>query len=172
MNKILLYERNTFVKDALRDILQGRFPDIVIKEEITFEECENELKAFEPDILFIGSAEQNTNRFEQFHRIRSASPGTAIILFTEYDINEYRKMAIMEGANYVISKEWWTGGEILALVNTILTMKNFQKSVNTEDKLIDDEILKQPIERRRIDWIGRSNEKDYLAHNPDRRAWS
>ena len=174
MNKILIFERNTFIKDALRNILQVRFPEIIIKEVISFERCVLELKTFEHDIIFIGTAEPNSNRFDQFHEIRLASPGTAIILFTEYDINEYRKMAIMEGANYVISKEWWTGSEILALVKTIFSMNNFQQQMNTEKRPIEveEEILRQPLERRSNDWMGRAKDKEFLTHNPDRRSWS
>ena len=75
----------------------------------------------------------------------------------------------MAGVNYVISKDLWTGSEILALVQTILKTKKYQGKESTGDRLIDEDILRQPLERRRKDQRGIVKEKKFLAHNPDRR---
>jgi len=169
MKKILILERNTFIRDSLRNILQGRFPDVVIKEELSFDECEIEMRDFKPDILFIGALAERGNGFERLHQLRVTCPTAVIILLTEYDIDEYRKEATMAGVNHVISKELWTGSEILALVETILLTKNYQDRGSVEGQAIAEDILGHPIERRRKDGRGMKREKEYLAHHPDRR---
>ena len=169
LNKILLFERNTFFRNSLRKILQDRFPDVAIKEVSLFEECVSEMRDFKPDILFIGSDEQSSKGLKRLHQIRNSFPAANIIFFTEYDIDEYRKGAVMAGVNYVISKDLWTGSEILALVQTILKTKNYQGKESTGDRLIDEDVLRQPLERRRKDQRGIVKEKKFLAHNPDRR---
>ena len=149
LSKILLLERNTFIRETLRNILQGRFPDVVIKVVFSIDECAIETSGFKPDILFLGTAEKNSEELERLRQIRLMLPATTIIFFTEYDIDEYKKRAALEGINYVISKELWTGDEILALVKTILTMRNYQGKINDKGRLIEEKILRHPIERRK-----------------------
>ncbi len=142
---------------------------MVINSCFSFEECETKTWNFEPDILFIGTAKQGGETMEQLRLMRQRLPNSTIIFFTEYGIDEYRQKAIMEGANYVMSKELWTGGEILALVKTILQMKNYQDTEGIEQRLLEEDILRQPIERRRKDRWGIASEQNYLAHNASRR---
>lgn len=169
MNKILLLERNDYIRNSLGNILQGRFPDVVIKEVFSLDECEIAMRDFKPDILFKGSAVKNGDGLEMVHLLRVSSPATTVILFMQYDIDEYRSEAIKAGVNYVISIELWTGGEILALVETILMMKNYKDSGVAEGRSIEEDIFELPIERRRKGGRGIRREKEYLAHNPDRR---
>jgi DNA-binding NarL/FixJ family response regulator len=169
IRKILILERNTFIRNTLLNILQCRFPDVIFKEELSFDECEIEMNAFKPDILFIGDIIKGGDGFERLHRLRVRCPTTVIILFMEYDIDEYRKEAVMAGVNHVISKELWTGSEILALVETILLTKNYPDRGGVEAQSIAEDILGHPIERRRKDTRGMTREKEYLAHHPDRR---
>ena len=75
----------------------------------------------------------------------------------------------MNGANHIISKELWTGHEILALMQTILATKDIWDGEYTEDILVDKDTLVRPLERRQKDNKGRAREKEYLAEKPDRR---
>ena len=169
MKKILIYETNTFIRNTLRNILQDHFPDILIKEELSLDECEFEMGVFKPDILFIGEFVKGDYGYERLLQLRVRCPTAVVILFLEYDIDEYRKKAVMAGVNYVINKELWTGSEILALVETILLTKNYPDTGGVEDHSIEEDILLQPLERRRKGQRWMTREKEYLAHHPDRR---
>lgn len=172
MNRILLVEKNTFIRDALRQILHGRFSSLIIKDVLCHEECLSEMQGFKPDILILGIEENNKKGLEGLRQIREQYPATVIVLFTDYEIEEYRKEAVLKGANHIISKELWTGNDILALMKTILATKDGWDRESVEDKVIEEEFLRRPIERRRRDRRGMAREKEYLAHHPERREWN
>ena len=72
-------------------------------------------------------------------------PGVCIILVTDYNIDEYRKDAILRGASHIVSKELWTGNEITALIKTILMTKENQLHNKAEGS--STEIEDDPLKR-------------------------
>jgi DNA-binding NarL/FixJ family response regulator len=170
LNRLLLCEKNKYFKDALLQIIQSCFPEIDIKWVLSSEECLAESKDFKPDILILGvNIYTGTNELDILPRLRENHPTVNIILFTDYGIEEYRKEAILRGANHIVSKESWTGNEILALLRTILASYKKSEDGPPESPAIDKDLLKRPLELRRKDLRGRAIEREYLAHNPDRR---
>jgi len=169
MNKILLYEQNTFFKKSLLGIIKSRFPDVVTKSVLSREECLAEISTFRPDILFMGFKSNTGTVLALMEDIRKRQPSISIILFIDYYIDEYRKEAILKGASHIISRELWTGNEILALIDTILASKESLKHILAKGSSIEKNILEQPLERRRKDPKGRVAEKDFLVNHPDRR---
>ena len=123
MSSIILYEKDGFISRELVQIIQNRFAHIVVKMVISCDECLTELRNFSPDIVMLGASVSDCNALDMVGQIREMRPGVCIILITDYNIDEYRKDAILKGANHIISKELWTGDEILALINTILMTK-------------------------------------------------
>lgn len=172
MSRVLLIEKNAFIRDALRQILQARFPSLIIEEVPCKDDCLSETGDFKPDILILGILDRNTEGMRDLQRIREQYPATVIVLFTDYEIEEYRREAILKGANHIISKELWTGNEILALMKTILATKDSWDRTYADDKPVNEDILRRPIERRRRDKTGLARERDYLTRNPDRRQWN
>ena len=171
MSRILLCEKNEFFRDALVQIIHARFPQVDIRLILNHDECLLQVDNFKPDILILGVNYYDGNCFDHLERLRRSSPGLNVIIFTDYDIEEYRKEAIMRGANHIISKEFWTGGEILALLRTILlttsaSLLNIHAREQAEEEV---DFLKRPLERRRKDHRGQATEQDYLAKYPDRR---
>ena len=170
MYKLLLCEKNAHFKEALLQIIQSRFPDIDIKWVLSSQECLTESKDFKPDILILGvNIYTGTNQLEILDRLRENHPEVHIILFTDYGIEEYRKEAILRGATHIISKETWTGNEILALMKTILASNKKPNEKPAESSAIDENLLKHPLELRRRDPQGRVYEKEYLTYHPERR---
>ena len=170
MNKILLCEKNIYLKDALLRIIQCRFPDVEIKSVLSSQECLAETEDFKPDILILGvNLYSGTNELDLLQSLRENHPAVNIILFTDYGIEEYRKEAILRGANHIISKESWTGNEILALMKTIMTSQGKLHCKQAETKALEENLLKHPLELRRKGPKARAVEQEYLANNPDRR---
>lgn len=170
MSRILLFEKNEFFRDALMQIIQSHFLHINTLSVLDFDDCLAKLDNFKPDILILGINSYMGKGLDQIDRIRKVSPRLNIILFTDYDIDEYRKEAILRGANNIIIKELWTGEEILALLRTVLlTTSASTMNIKPEDEAGGTEFLKQPLDRRRKDSRGRAIEQEYLAQHPDRR---
>ncbi|MDH3327615.1 MAG: response regulator [Desulfobulbaceae bacterium] len=170
MSRLLLVEKNIFIRDALREIVHCRFPSLIVKEVLCHENCLSEMGDFTPDVLILGATGNNRKDMEDLQKIRGSFPATVIVFFTAYENEEYRKEGILKGANHIISKELWTGNEILALIKTILATKESWDREYAQDKLIEEEFLHRPIERRRRDRGGRAKEREYLEQNPDRRG--
>jgi DNA-binding NarL/FixJ family response regulator len=149
MGRILLFERSTVFKDTLLQIIEGRFPDVVTKLVLSNEECLTEMKNITPDILFLGFSDQSGIELGFLEQVRERFPGVSIVLFTDYDIDEYRKDAILRGANHIISKESWTGDEILALINTILKTRESKIHIEAEGSSvkIKKDVLREPPEK-------------------------
>jgi DNA-binding NarL/FixJ family response regulator len=171
LKKILLCEKNEYFKEALLQIIQSRFPDIDIKWISNGNECVAATAEYKPDILILGAnIYTGTNELDILQLLRKNHPAVNIVLFTDYTIEEYRKEAILRGATHIISKETWTGNEILALMKTILASRQNPDSKKVDEiSAIKGRGLDNPLEQRRKDRKGRAIEEEYLAHHPDRR---
>ena len=170
MSRILLCEKNKHFKEAILRLLQGRFPHLDIKWVFSSEECLSETKDFKPDILILGiNIYTGSKELEILPRLREKHPTANIILFTDYTVEEYRKEAILRGANHIISKDSWTGNEILALIKSILVSHKRENNQQVELSTLDAGVRKRPLELRRKDAKGKVIEQQYLATNPDRR---
>ena len=175
MNKILLFEKNTFFREFLPRLLENRFPEIDIKVVCSNEECLAEMRNFKPDILFLNVNQRDGKGYflKLLSHIRLMDATVNILILTEYDFPEYRKVAILEGANHFIPKDSWTSNEILALTKNILgaSISSVQENNGLEynGKTITNEFLERPLERRKQNMWGQSIEMKYLKHHPDRR---
>jgi DNA-binding NarL/FixJ family response regulator len=137
MSCILLYEKDEFISKELIQIIQNSFSHVDIKIVLSCEECLAELRGSTPDILMLGSNVADCNGFNLIGQTRKMHPGVCIILVTDYNIDEYRKDAILRGASHIISKELWTGNEIVALIKTILITKENQLHNKAEGPSIE-----------------------------------
>ncbi len=145
MSCILLYEKDGFISKELIQIIQSHFSQVDIKTVSSCEECLAELRDSTPDILMLGSNVADCNGFDLIVQTRRMHPGVCIILITDYNIDEYRKDAILRGASHIVSKELWTGNEIVTLINTILVTKENQLHNKAEGPSIEieDDTLKR-----------------------------
>ncbi|MDX2433510.1 MAG: response regulator [Desulfobacterales bacterium] len=169
MSRLLIVEENIFIRESLRQILRARFPSLIIREVICNGDCLSSMGDFKPDILILGITDNGGNGLKSLEQIRKQYPSTVIILFTAYEVEEYRKAAVLRGANYLISKELWNGNEIVALINTIFTTRGSQLLILQGDPSVEEVFLEQPLERRRRGTRAKKFEREYLDHNPDRR---
>ncbi len=174
MSKILVLEKNSFFCEFLQNLLQSRFPEIDIKIALNQEECLTAMLNFKPHILFLNvNQREGKDGLELLGKIREMDATTTIIILAEYDLSEYRKVAILEGANHFISKELCTGKEILALTKNILGMPLFSgKEANGSEhggRATNEESLDPPLERRKKNNGGQAIKLKYLKKHSDRR---
>lgn len=117
----LIVEDNTTFRQSFKEILLSRFPLMVVEEAAEGKEALQRLDALRPDIIFMDIKLPGETGLELTKKIKAHDPKIIIIILTSYDLPEYRQAAHQYGANYFLSKHTSTGGEILELVESILS---------------------------------------------------
>jgi len=132
VGKIILLEKDNYINNQLSRVIEDRLSHVTIKLVSDCNECLTEMQVSHPDILMMGANVSDCNCLDMITQFRKIYPGITIILITDYSIDEYRKDAILKGANHVISRDIWTSNEILALINTILSSNNDKTRIGAE----------------------------------------
>jgi YesN/AraC family two-component response regulator len=73
-----------------------------------------------PDLIFMDVNLPGENGLELTKKIKAQHPLIVVIVLTNYDLPEYREMAVRCRANYFLSKSDTTRDSILALVATLV----------------------------------------------------
>jgi len=121
MNRILIIENNTTFRNTLKDFLQSQFPAMVLEEAQNGEEALQKATYFRPDIIFM-EIKLPTEAAAINKEMKDMLPNVTVVLFTNYNPNEYRRAAEECGANYILQKGASTAGEIVGLVDSILNL--------------------------------------------------
>lgn len=119
MNRILIIENSAIFRYTMKNFLQSRFPAMALEEAQNGEEALQKATFFPPDIIFmdIKLPSEVTAINEKFKKM---FPNVTVVLFTDYDPNEYRSVAKESKANYILQKGASTAEEIEELVDSIL----------------------------------------------------
>ena len=125
MYRILLVDDNIFFRHTQCQILQGRFPQIVYHEANNGKKCPHIMLDVAPEGLFIDVHLHDGDGIALLCGIKKRYPSTILIVFSEYDLHEYQAAPHLVGINDIIPKELKTGGEIAALIETILVGHGF-----------------------------------------------
>lgn len=121
MNRILIIDSNATFRNTLKNFLQSRFPAMALEEAQNGEEALQKATYFRPDIIFI-DIKLPTEAAVINKKLKNMFPEVTIVLFTNYDPNEYRGAAEESGANYILQKGVSTAEEIAGLVDSILNI--------------------------------------------------
>jgi DNA-binding NarL/FixJ family response regulator len=119
MVKTLIVEDNPNFCQTLKEGLQRRFPSMVIEEIGNGNEVLKQVDLFHPHLIFIDIRLPGKNGLQLTQEIKSAYPGTIIIVMTSYNLPEYRDAALKYGAHRFIPKDALSWEEIEALVKPI-----------------------------------------------------
>ena len=119
MNRILIIENNATFRNTLKNFLQSRFPTVALEGVQNGEEALQKATYFCPDIIFMDT-KLSTEATAIGEKMKNMFPEVTIVLFTDYDPNEYRGGAKESGANYILQKGASTAEEIEGLVDSIL----------------------------------------------------
>lgn len=122
MNRILIIENNATFRDTLKNFLQSQFPTIAVEEVQNGEEALQKATCFSPDIIFM-DLKLSTEATAIDKKMKNMFPKVTIVLFTNYDPNEYRGAAKESGTDYILQKGTSTAEEIVGLVDSILNSK-------------------------------------------------
>jgi DNA-binding NarL/FixJ family response regulator len=147
MNRILIIENNVAFRNTLKNFLQSRFPAMAFEEAQNGEEALQKATYFCPDIIFM-DIKLPMEAAAINEKLKNIFPEVTIVLFTNYDPNEYRGATEESGADYILQKGTSTAEEIVGLVDSILNL--------THSFPIKESCLRPPIKRRIIVESGRN----------------
>jgi len=121
MFKILIIDPNDPFRQSLKRILVNRFPFIDIQEASDETEGLDKLEIFDPNLIFLEIHLPARSGLDLARRIKSKHPDIVIVILTSYDLPEYQTAAIESGVEHLVPKDQWTGGDMLDLVQVVLS---------------------------------------------------
>ena len=121
MCKTLIAEDNSTFRKLLSTILCDKFPSMIIEEAVNAREVLEKVEHFLPDLVFMDISLPEENGLQLTRKIKTSHPDIVVVIFTNYDIPEYRDAALRFGAKYFIAKSSWTSFQIIELVEAILS---------------------------------------------------
>jgi DNA-binding NarL/FixJ family response regulator len=126
----MIIEDSIGFRELVRDSLLSQYPSMEIVEVGSGEEALERLRTYPPDLLFVDIHLPGKNGLEVTKRVRTDHQDMTIIIFTSYDLPEYREAAITYGANGFMGKDLMQSEKIFTLVKCHQEAKNnFAKPV-------------------------------------------
>ena len=121
MFKILIVDPNDPFRLSLKKVLVSRFPFADIQEAADGDAGLQKVEAFQPDLIFLEIHLPAETGLDLADRIKDDHPDTIIVILTSYDLPEYKIAADKIGVEHMVPKDDWTGEDMIALVQSILS---------------------------------------------------
>jgi len=88
---------------------------------------------FSPNLIFLEMHLPSESGLDLARHIKIDHPDIIIVILTSYDLPEYQAAAKQSGVEHLVPKDDWTGEDMIALVQTILT------DLNVKDQSLQDQ---------------------------------
>jgi len=124
MFKILIVDPNDPFRRSLKKVLVNRFPSVDIQEAADGNEGLQKVEDFHPNLIFLEIHLPAETGLDLAGRIKADHPDIIIVILTSYDLPEYKIAAEKMGIEHIVPKDDWTGEDMIALVDTILSDLN------------------------------------------------
>ena len=124
MFKILIVDPNDPFRRSLRKILVNRFPFLDIQQASDGSKGLEMVQGFDPNLIFLDIHLPSENGLDLARRIKIDHPEIIIAMLTSVDLPEYKAAAEESGVEHLVPKDDWTGEDMVALLDTILTDLN------------------------------------------------
>ena len=121
MFKILIVDPNDPFRRSLKEVLVNRFPSVDIQEAADGNEGLQKVAVFHPDLIFLEIRLPAETGLELAGRIKADHPDIIIVILTSYDLPEYKIAVEQSGVEHMVPKDDWTGEDMIALVQSILS---------------------------------------------------
>jgi len=121
MFKIFILDPNDPFRRSLKQVLMNRFPSVEVQEAADGDEGLPIVEAFQPDLIFLEIQLPTETGLDLAGRIKAAHPDIIIVILTSYDLPEYKLAVEQSGVEHMVPKDDWTGEDMIALVQSILS---------------------------------------------------
>ncbi len=120
MLQILLVDESNPFRDALKHLLQNRYPESVVEQVATCRESEEKIASMAPHIVFINIHLTDGKALALAKTIKSLHPDITLMGMADCDLPEYHVASRRAGIDFFVPRDQWTGEKLLALVDSIL----------------------------------------------------
>ncbi len=121
MFKILIIDPNDPFRQSLKKVLMHRFPFLDIQEASDVIDGMDKVNTYDPNLIFLEIHLPAQSGLDLARRIKSDHPDIVIVILTGYDLPEYQTAAEESGVEHLVPKDDWTGEDMIALVQSIIT---------------------------------------------------
>ena len=119
--QVLIVEDNITYRTAFKNLLSARFPLIIVREAGNGEDAMRKLDEFHPELIFMDIRLPDESGLELTKKIKNLYPEIKIIILTAYNLVDYRKASIENGADYFVPKGSTTTNDIMDLVESMIS---------------------------------------------------
>ncbi|MEE4262793.1 MAG: response regulator [Desulfobacteraceae bacterium] len=121
MFKILIVDPNDPFRRSLKKVLVNRFKLVDVQEAADGDDGLKIVEAFQPDLIFLEFHLPAETGLALAGRIKVDHPDIIIVILTSDDLPEYKLAAEQLGVEHMVPKDDWTGEDMIALVQSILS---------------------------------------------------
>jgi DNA-binding NarL/FixJ family response regulator len=118
--RLLIVDDNSMLRATTRSILELKFPALRVLEAADGKEALSQIQYHLPDLILMDIRLPGENGLKLTRKIKDLYPEIVVIIFTSYDLPEYRKAAFENGAEFFLSKSSRHGGRLTAVVESVL----------------------------------------------------
>jgi DNA-binding NarL/FixJ family response regulator len=118
--RLLIVDDNSILRKTIRDILESKFPTLRVFEAADGKEAFIQIRNHLPNLILMDIRLAKENGLELTREIKSLYPQIVVIIFTNYDLPEYRAAAFENGADFFYSKSSSNRQKLTAMVKSIL----------------------------------------------------
>ena len=118
--KLLIVEDNSVMRKTTHRVLKSKFPELNIKEAGDGREAFAQIHDYLPDLILMDINLPGENGLKLTRRILNLYPQVVIIVFTNFNLPEYRKAALENGAGFFLSKSQLHEDKLCTIVESIL----------------------------------------------------
>jgi DNA-binding NarL/FixJ family response regulator len=118
--KLLIVDDNSMLRETTRSILESSLPKLRIFEAEDGKEALAQIKDHLPDLILMDIRLPGENGIILTGKIKALYPEIVIIIFTSYDLQEYRDVAFKNGADYFFPKASPSREKLSKMIESIL----------------------------------------------------
>jgi len=133
MFTILIVDGSTTFRELLRESLTARFPFIRVDEAPDAKTGIEKVGTSHSHLIFLDIHLPDENGLDLTRRIKHLCPASTVVVFTTYDLPEYRIAAFQAGADHFASKDSWSGEEINRLVDIEMITRKKEQTLQFDD---------------------------------------
>jgi YesN/AraC family two-component response regulator len=95
-------------------------PSLRISESVDGSDALAKIAQTTPDVVFMDVRLPGRNGLQLAREIKELHPNIVVSIFTNYDLPEYRKVAMQCGADHFLLKDTLSGAEIAGIVKAVV----------------------------------------------------
>jgi DNA-binding NarL/FixJ family response regulator len=124
-SKLLIVDDSSILRETTRGILESKFPTLRVFEARDGKEAYIQIHDHQPDLILMDIKLPGESGLSLTRKIKGSFPKIKIMIFSNYDLPEYRQAAFENGADFFLSKSTPNTKKLSTMVGSILADAGF-----------------------------------------------